>query len=68
MGQVGLPVDEAREVLENRLFKNEVDADWERCRNLGITGVPTFAIDTSTIVGAQPYEKLEHFVRQASGV
>jgi predicted DsbA family dithiol-disulfide isomerase len=63
----GLPVDEAREVLESRLFKDEVDADWKRCRTLGVTGVPTFVIDRSAIVGAQPYEELEHFVRQATG-
>ena len=64
--QVDLPVDEAREVLAGRVFKSEVDADWKRCRDNGITGVPTFMIDGSVIVGAQPYEALEQFVRQNS--
>ena len=65
--QVGLPADEAREVLASRLFKDEIDADWKRCYNLGVTGVPTFQLDGSFIVGAQPYEELEHFVRQSNG-
>jgi predicted DsbA family dithiol-disulfide isomerase len=65
--QVGLPVDEAREVLVSRMFKDEVDADWKRCRNLGVTGVPTFMIDGFAVVGAQPYEELERLVRQANG-
>ncbi len=66
--QVGLPVDEAREVMSDRAFKDEVDADWERCRDIGVTGVPTFMIDGSVIVGAQPYEELEKFIRGSGKV
>ena len=62
-----LPVDEAREVLAGRMFKDEVDADWKRCHQLGVTGVPTFRIDGSVAVGAQPYEVLERLVRQSNG-
>ena len=40
--QVGLPVDDAREVLERRTFKDAVDADWALSREYGISGVPTF--------------------------
>ncbi len=65
--QVGLPVDEAREVLASRLFKDDVDADWKRCYQLGVTGVPTFLIDGSVAVGAQPYEVLEKLVKQTNG-
>lgn len=65
--QVGLPVDEAQEVLSGRAFKDKVDADWERCRDIGVTGVPTFMIDGSVVVGAQPYEELEKFIRRSSG-
>ncbi len=63
--RAGLPVDEAREVLASRMFKDEVDADWKRCRDIGVTGVPTFMIDHSVAVGAQPYEELERFIRQS---
>ena len=62
--RVGLPVDGAREVLEQRTFKAAVDADWELARRYGITGVPTFVAGGDGVVGAQPYETLEELVRE----
>ena len=63
--RVGLPVDEARTVLEQRTFKAAVDADWALSRQYGITGVPTFVAGRNGVVGAQPYEVLEELVRRA---
>jgi predicted DsbA family dithiol-disulfide isomerase len=63
--QVGLPVEAARAVLEQRTFKDAVDADWKLSRELGVTGVPTFVAGRYGVVGAQPYEALEQLVRQA---
>ena len=37
---VGLPAEEAREVLAERRFKDAVDADWAKSRQCGVTGVP----------------------------
>ena len=65
-GRVGLPVDGAREVLEQRTFKAAVDADWALSRRIGVTGVPTFVAGRHGVVGAQPYEVLEQLVRQAA--
>jgi predicted DsbA family dithiol-disulfide isomerase len=62
---VGLPAAQAREVLENRTHKAAIDADWEKSRRYGVTGVPTFVIGTRGVVGAQPYEALEELVKQA---
>jgi predicted DsbA family dithiol-disulfide isomerase len=64
---VGLPADPAREVIEKRTHKAAVDADWEKSRQYGVTGVPTFVAGTNGVVGAQPYEALEELVRQAKG-
>ena len=64
--QVGLPVDDAREVLERRTFKDAVDADWALSREYGISGVPTFVAGGYGVVGAQPYEALEALVRRAA--
>ncbi len=61
----GLPVEDAREVLESRSFRDVVETDWRRSRELGVRGVPTFAMDGRTLVGAQPYEALERLVRNA---
>ena len=63
---VGLPVDGARAVLEQRTFKATVDADWALSRQYGITGVPTFVAGRHGVVGAQPYEVLEQLVRRAA--
>ena len=60
--QLGLPEDDAREVLVSRQFRAAVDADWQRCRDFGITAVPTFVVGKQGIVGAQPYEALEALV------
>jgi predicted DsbA family dithiol-disulfide isomerase len=62
---VGLPGDKAREVLEKRLYKCAVDADWQKSREYGVTGVPTFVIGRRGVVGAQPYEALEQLVKEA---
>ena len=61
---VGLPADKAREVLEQRSFKAAVDADWQKSREYGVTGVPTFVSGGRGVVGAQPYEVLEQLVQQ----
>jgi len=58
----GLPEDKAREALQTRAFKASVDSDWALVDEMGITSVPTFAIDRQTLVGAEPYEALEQFV------
>jgi predicted DsbA family dithiol-disulfide isomerase len=60
--QLGLPEDDARQVLVSRRFRDAVDADWRRCRNLGITAVPTFVVGDDGVVGAQPYDVLETLV------
>jgi predicted DsbA family dithiol-disulfide isomerase len=56
--EIGLPATEARTVLQERRFRARVDADWQRCHELGITGVPTFVIGNRGLVGAQSYEQL----------
>jgi len=62
-GKAGLDRDAARDVLQNRRFKTAVDADWQRSRAAGVTGVPTFTYDDLMVVGCQPYEYLERFVQ-----
>jgi predicted DsbA family dithiol-disulfide isomerase len=64
---VGLPAAQAREVIEKRTHKAAIDADWEKSRRYGVTGVPTFVIGSNGVVGAQPYEALEALVKQAGG-
>lgn len=63
--QIGLPGDEATDVLLSRSFKDAVDEDWKRCATFGINGVPTFLAGRYLMVGAQPYEQLERLVQHA---
>jgi predicted DsbA family dithiol-disulfide isomerase len=56
--KIGLPPEEAREVLEGRLMRTAVDEDWRYARGVGVTSVPTFAVGMTGVVGAQPYEQL----------
>ena len=62
--RLGLPEDEAKESLLNRSFREAVDQDWRRCREIGVTAVPTFVAGNRSLVGAQPYEALERLVQQ----
>ena len=60
----GLPVEAARDVLEQRSFEAVVDADWAKSRDYGVTGVPTFVAGGYGVVGAQPYEALEQLMTE----
>jgi predicted DsbA family dithiol-disulfide isomerase len=63
--KVGLDPVEARKVLEERRFKDAVDADWQKSAAYGVTGVPTFVAARYGVVGAQPYEALAQLVEKA---
>lgn len=62
---VGLDGAEARKVIEDRRFRDEVDADWRKSAAYGVTGVPTFVAARYGVVGAQPYEALVQLVERA---
>lgn len=62
---VGLPADQARNVIETRSYKAAIDADWDKSRSYGVTGVPTFVAGGRGVGGAQPYEALERLVQEA---
>ena len=63
--EAGLPATAARAVLADRSFKDAVDADWSRSRDMGVTGVPTYAAAGYGVVGAQPYEVLVELLEHA---
>lgn len=64
--EIGLPADEATDVLVSRSFKDAVDEDWRRCTAIGVNAVPTFLAGRYLMVGAQPYEELERLVQHAA--
>lgn len=62
VAKIGLPVDDARAALAERRFRDAVDADWQKSRDIGVTGVPTYVAGGYGVVGAQPYATLEEFL------
>jgi predicted DsbA family dithiol-disulfide isomerase len=65
--KAGLPADEARAVLANRSYSEQVDSDWERARQVEVTAVPTYLAGEQRIVGFQPYARFEQLMEQIQG-
>jgi predicted DsbA family dithiol-disulfide isomerase len=65
---VGLSKPEASDVIEKRLFSDEVDKDWELAAEMAIQVVPTLTINGMKQGGAQPYEQILNFVRRAGNI
>jgi len=64
--EIGLDPEEARAVLNSDAYADEVKADIQRARLLGIQGVPFFAIDeTYGVSGAQPTEVFSEVLTKA---
>jgi predicted DsbA family dithiol-disulfide isomerase len=64
--EVGLSAAEVRAVLESDRYAEEVRADEQQARELGISGVPFFVFDERLAVsGAQPAELLLKALEQA---
>ena len=62
---IGLSEEDCRDVLTSRRYQAAVDTDWNRSRDLGLTGVPAFVVGQSGMTGAQPYEVLEQLLEQS---
>jgi len=56
-----LPEDEARKVLKTRSFRDHVDRDLARAKELGIMSAPTFIAQGKRLVGAHPLGVLKDF-------
>jgi predicted DsbA family dithiol-disulfide isomerase len=64
--EAGLDADEARAVLTDSRFADDVRADEEQARRLGISGVPFFVVDERYgVSGAQPAAVLRQVLQRA---
>jgi predicted DsbA family dithiol-disulfide isomerase len=64
--EAGLDADEVRKALASDAYVDEVRADEEQARELGISGVPFFVIaEKYAVSGAQPAELLLQALTQA---
>lgn len=62
VSNIGLDSLEARLVIEDRLYSDAVDADWQAVQKYDIVAAPTHIIENERLVGAQSYQALEKFV------
>jgi predicted DsbA family dithiol-disulfide isomerase len=62
----GLDPAAAQKVLDERVYREAVDRDWQRSRRMGIRAVPTFMIGDQRLVGARSYEALEKMLISAN--
>ena len=60
----GLPRNEAEEVIQDRQFKEAVDADWALSREKEIVAIPTFVLNSDRLVGAQSYKKMTAMIEE----
>ena len=60
--EAGLSRTDAKTVLVDRTFQQVVEEDWQRCRSLGVSSVPTYRFGRQFVVGAHPYEVLERLI------
>ena len=64
--QVGIPLAEAKRVLDTHEFDEEIDQDVYESRLIGVQGVPFFVFDRKYgISGAQPDEVFDQTLQQA---
>ena len=60
--RAGLDTGAAEQVLDERSYSEDVDAAWQRARQMQITGVPSFIAGNYLTTGYHPYEELVKFI------
>ena len=63
----GLDPQQALTACDSADYLVRVDSLGAEAKRMGITGIPTFIIGETRIVGCQPYQILVNAVRQAGG-
>lgn len=61
---VGLPEAEAKNILESRSFKKQVEADWQRSLKLDPDVVPILTLNDELLVLPQQCSLIESFMEK----
>jgi protein-disulfide isomerase len=61
-GELGLDMEAFRQCVEERRYKEEVEADLAWASQLGVSSTPTFFINGIPLVGAQPFEVFQQVI------
>jgi len=60
--EIGLNMNKFTAALDSGKFKDKVDSDAKEGNALGATGTPTFFINGTRLVGAQPVDKFKELI------
>jgi len=59
---IGLSAKQAELILQQNDFAAEVDADWTRCRAIGVSSVPSHTYQNRSLVGFQDYAAFRQLI------
>jgi predicted DsbA family dithiol-disulfide isomerase len=62
---VGLDPDVSLLALDKRRYAAQVDDDWKRAREFGISSIPTIVYQEHALVGFQPYAHYRRLIESA---
>jgi protein-disulfide isomerase len=60
--ELGLNLTKFRAALDSSKYKDKVDQDAKDAAAVGATGTPTFFVNGTRVVGAQPFEKFKSVI------
>jgi protein-disulfide isomerase len=60
--ELGLNMGKFKAALDSGKFKDKVDADAKEAASVGATGTPTFFINGTKVVGAQPFDAFKKVI------
>jgi protein-disulfide isomerase len=64
-GRLNIDKEAFATCIDSRTFRKEVEFDLAEGRGIGVRGTPTFLINGTLLVGAQPIEAFREAVRDA---
>lgn len=62
--ELNLDMDAFNECIESKRYNEEILADLNYARSLGVQSTPTFFVNGLAVVGAQPYELFEFIIEK----
>lgn len=65
--EIGLDLAQFRDDMSSAATRKLVDADFAEGQSIGVTGTPSFIINGTPVVGAQPAEVFEQVIEEAAG-
>jgi protein-disulfide isomerase len=65
--RIGLDVAQFRDYMKSDIAQRRIATDFDEGQSIGVTGTPSFVINGTPIVGAQPIEVFEQAIEAAAG-